>query len=1057
MPAEIGAMPAQEEAVADRVAVDRLVVTAPGLGSESAPVDGDCGRYVEAPPTAQLQPPGELRIFPVREKGLGEHLGAVVGDILERLSPQQERGGGASENPGHAVVGAVIGGAGGAVEMSSRAGDDHPRRVDHRLRLESSSFGAHQLGAESADPSRRGLARQCLEEAAHEIGPRRAVRVEEQDPRCRCFPDAAVGGGGETGVVVFANYHRRERAGMGGGDIGRAVGRGVVHDHHPHRPRLEPCDRPETGGEGVGVVMGHDDNGVWIRLDHAVILAHAGVRHQQALAGRDVQWPAVMQGPDSVLEILIPVLILLPGYSLLPRGYPQRLRLPFVIFTSVVVSSVIGLALMVVGHFNVPLLAALEAPLLLIRVRSRHWPGLGLKDHLAVVFLLALVITFGVLTAGEPFDANGDAGVYTLSALHLSETGRWTWALDEVVPVDVSEELVVYEPPYVRPWREVAPGFVVRGQRVVPQFFPLFPMWGAVFGDWLGIRGVLAANLLGALMMLLGCDALFRLLVGRIWRFAGLAAILLNPVFLVFLKYPSAEVFLAGILAGWLFWMVLFLRRPTARTAVLPAALLALAILVKFFAWAVAGAVIIVLVLLPRRHLGAAMVFPALLMPAAVLDLWLAAPHLENHLGQLMILSGFKLVGIGCGGILLLRVGWSKVARMAPVALGALYLAALVFLWTSAAASHLRDYATLSGRLVVWGAAAGLFWYVWRRRDTWLVFPAFAFALLSLYLFLGSGDSPYYPFAARRYLPVTVPLGALFLAYFARGSARTLRRLLPAARLAAAPIAVLFLAVALLPALWIQRSAVIVRQGAGFLDTLDVLDHVIPPGKMVLATGQAWRYSPYLLLGGKTVFSLDLRSPDALTRIGELVERHPGTLVLTDERRENGVVKTVEETRPSIRITNAPPLSAAPPRGSTFRLFTVERRDKAAPGRIDIGTDDQLLVAGCYAPAQADGRSFRWTGPRARILAGPGSQARFVWKAGGNPQIPLPVSVFVRGIHVGDARLEKDWQTSRWFDFPAGEGPTLIEIRTPTFQPALLGRGHDRRHLGLCIDSVETR
>jgi hypothetical protein len=755
--------------------------------------------------------------------------------------------------------------------------------------------------------------------------------------------------------------------------------------------------------------------------------------------------------------VLIPVLVLLPGYCLLPAGYPRRLRLPFVVFASVVLTSVIGLVLMAVGHFSVPLLAAVEAPLVLVRLRSRRWPGLELKVHLPIIILLAVVVTFAVLTAGEPFDANGDAGVYTISAIHLGETGRWTWMLDEVVPEDVPEELVVYETPYVSPWREVAPGFVVRGRRVVPQFFPLFPMWGAIFGGWLGIRGVLAANLMGALMMLLGCDALFRLLVGRFWRFAGLAAILLNPIFLVFLKYPSAEVFLAGILAGWLVWMVLFLRIPTVRSAVMPAALLALAILVKFFAWAVAGAVVIVLVLMPRRHLRAAVVFLALLTPAFALDAYLAAPHIKNHLGQLMILSGFKLVVMGCGGIVLLRVVWSKLVRIAPVALGGLYVISLVFLWTSAETSHLRDYAVLSGGLVVWGAAAGLCWYVWRRRSTWLVFPAFAFALLSLFLFLGSGDSPYYPFAARRYLPVTVPLGGLFLAYVARGSARIFRGLFPAARPVAAPIFVLMLAAAVLPPLWVQRSAVLVRQGKGFLDTLAELERVIPQGRRVLAMGHAWRYGPYLLLGGEAVFSLDLQSPGALLNIETLLQRHHGTLFLTDEDRKNGVVEVIEEARQGIRTTSRPPLVAAPPRGSKFRLFAVERSDWEVPARIDIGTDDQLLVAGFYAPAQADGRSFRWTGDRARILVGPGGQARFVWKAGGNPRIPLPASVFARGIHVGDARLEKGWQTSRWFDIPAGKGPALIEIQTPTFQPALLGRGRDRRNLGLCIDLVEIR
>ncbi len=179
--------------------------------------------------------------------------------------------------------------------------------------------------------------------------------------------------------------------------------------------------------------------------------------------------------------------------------------------------------------------------------------------------------------------------------------------------------------------------------------------------------------------------------------------------------------------------------------------------------------------------------------------------------------------------------------------------------------------------------------------------------------------------------------------------------------------------------------------------------------------------------------------------------------MLTDERRETGVLEIVDEVRQVIRVTKTPPLNAAPPRGSRFRLFAVERRDGTVPDRLDIGTDDQLLVAGCYSPERVKGRSFRWTGGSARVLVGPGEQVRLVWSRGGNPQKPLPVSVFARGLHVGDASLLEGWQTSRWFGVPNGEGPALIEIRTPTFQPALHGLGDDRRSLGLRLDLVETR
>jgi hypothetical protein len=754
--------------------------------------------------------------------------------------------------------------------------------------------------------------------------------------------------------------------------------------------------------------------------------------------------------------VLIPILVLLPGYALLPVDFPRRLRLPFVLFVSVAVTSVAALLLVAIGQFNVVVLNLLEMPLILLRVRSRRWPNLALSAHSWLLVVAAAVGIFAVMTAGEPFDAHGDAGVYTISALHLEQSGRWTWPLQEVIPADVDRGLVIYRPRLVQPWWEVAPGFIVRGERVVPQFFPLYPVWGAIFATAFGIRGVLAANVLGAFLMLAGLGALARMLLGRRWDGLAVAAVALNPIFLIFLKYPSAEIFLGGLLAGWLVWMVLYLRAPSARSAWLPGVLLALAILTKFFAWAVAGAAMLALLLLRRRHLLSAAGFVAMLVPAFVADLVVATPHLENHLGQLMVLSGFKLVAAASVAIVLLRLIWPKVRRSAPPVFGMLFGAALVVLWFRAEPGHLRAYAALSGSAVVWGAVLGLMISTVRRRSLWLVFPGFVFALLSLYLFLGSGDSPYYPFAARRYLPVTVPLGAFFLAWLGRWCAQRLARV-PALAAPAPAAAVVVAAVVLAPAMWTQRSAVLVRQGAGFLETLAALEAALPLDRPVLATGNAWRYAPHLLLRGEPVFCLDLKRPGVLPRIRDFLARRPETVVLADERRTEGVLETIVERRDLIRTTMSPPLTAAPPRGSTFRLFAVDDPAPPVPGAIDVGSNDHLSVAGVYRAEMSKERSFRWTGNRASAIVGPARQIRFVWSRGANPKNPLWVRVFVAETLVGETSIGDGWVTSPWFDLPEASGHTVVEIRVPIFQPASIGRGHDRRLLGLRLDRIELR
>ena len=96
----------------------------------------------------------------------------------------------------------------------------------------------------------------------NEIRPRRAVRVEEQNPRLGGDGDSAVRGCRKAGVLVLADDGRGQTAGSFFNDLGRSIGGGVVDHHHPHRCWYETLHSRETGGEGLGVVMGDYDHRV---------------------------------------------------------------------------------------------------------------------------------------------------------------------------------------------------------------------------------------------------------------------------------------------------------------------------------------------------------------------------------------------------------------------------------------------------------------------------------------------------------------------------------------------------------------------------------------------------------------------------------------------------------------------------------------------------------------------------------------------------------------------------------------------------------------------------
>jgi len=763
--------------------------------------------------------------------------------------------------------------------------------------------------------------------------------------------------------------------------------------------------------------------------------------------------------------LLVPLLLLGPGYGLLPESFPRRLRLPFVVFVSFGVMSITALGMVFLGCFSVPWLVVFAVGFLVLRLRSGFFPGLNLSKHRVVLLLLTLLAVFAFLTAGEPFDANGDSGVYAIAAQHVIRSGSWTWPLGALVPEGMPLDLVISTPNLVRSWSEIAPGFPVVGGTVSPQFFPLYPLWGAVFGWFFGTRGLLAANLLGVLLLLFGLEALSRLFLRGFLPLLVLLVAVLNPVFLIFLKYPSAEVFLAGILAGWLYWTVLFLRSPAVRNALVPAILISLAMVTKFFAWAVMGVLGVILVMLGTHRWRSSAVFFVAALIAVVTDLVVAAPHIENHFGELGVLVGAKVVVLAAVVLVLGRIVWSRLTNVLGRAAAVTYACVLPGFWFLGRLGNLEAFVILSGALVVMGSTLGLLWFLVRKRSIAVVFPGIVVMLLNIYLFLGSGDSPFYPFAARRFVPLTIPLGAFFVVYFVQNVGREIQWRRPMIRgnlrfrLGVGIVAVMILTSAILMPLWIQRSAVLVRHGNGFLHTLEGIRRILPDGDVVLATGRAWRYAPHLLLGReKSIFCVEIRSPEAMVRAVQFLDANPGALLLGSRSGSKKVLATVEERRSGIETTRTPPLHAGKPREVDFFLTGFDSLQGRPFPALDVGGNDRMLVKGCLPAEKVGNRTFRWTGRIAWFLVPPGKQMKFVWSKGTRPEDLLGVRVTCRGQVVGRVRIgTRGWTESEWFDIPQGAGRALVEIRTRTFEPAQRGEKKDNRKLGLKIDRVVVR
>ncbi len=164
-----------------------------------------------------------------------------------------------------------------------------------------------------------------------------------------------------------------------------------------------------------------------------------------------------------------------------------------------------------------------------------------------------------------------DAGVYVSQAANISVSGKLIF--DDPFLADLDPALIPAflraQPPGNGTDYYLFPGFnVADGQagRIIPDFYPLHPVWQAVAYE---MGGVWAALRMPGLWALLGSLAVYfalRQVVG--WRMAllGLAGMSLNALQVWFARYPVAE-----SLTGFLLWSSLWAlsawldRRPPAK------------------------------------------------------------------------------------------------------------------------------------------------------------------------------------------------------------------------------------------------------------------------------------------------------------------------------------------------------------------------------------------------------------------------------------------------------------------------------------------------------------
>lgn len=588
----------------------------------------------------------------------------------------------------------------------------------------------------------------------------------------------------------------------------------------------------------------------------------------------------------------------------------------------------VALLLAEVGSFSLVLLGLLWALLvggLLVAGRWRwgQWPwqrpiawvapestpllpwGLPARAEgplLALWLMAALALFF---RPHEFLIGGADAGVYVNIAANVATTGALL--IDDATLATLDSRLY---PALLRPLPpgEAAPYYLLPGfyvpaspaGRIVPQFYPLHPVWQAVAHAAGGLRAALLAT---PLWGLLGSLALY-LTARRLWGWPvallALAGLTTNALQLWFARYPTTEMLTQYLIWTGLWAFIGWLRdEPPAR---LWAALAGLA-------W---GAVFLVRIdtyfLLAFPVLG--WLWRAATGRASRGDGWLFLPLLAlavHSVAHGVLFSGpyffnlarYAVVKLGALlplalsgallGVLLLwrwRRGWRpRLARahwQRPARLGGVLLVLLLALFgwfirpaigatlvgvdwyggneiTVADRENLLRLGWYLTPLGIWAAVAGICLLIWRGGRAVLAFLGVGLLFALLYLWQLQAN-PHQVYVMRRYVPVVVPFflasGAYALVWAASQRTPWLRGAAIAATL-----------------LWLGGGAWAARDFVGQVDHRGVAPQVaalsarFEPGAILIfndpaAVGQGdFLGTPLRFLHGHTVFTL--RDPAA--------------------------------------------------------------------------------------------------------------------------------------------------------------------------------------------------
>jgi hypothetical protein len=807
--------------------------------------------------------------------------------------------------------------------------------------------------------------------------------------------------------------------------------------------------------------------------------------------------PALLAGLVLFVVPGLLVLAVLPARDRDALAWDERAFLAVAV--SLMAASWVGLVLAEAGRFSLVgaaiLVAVVSAGVALWRRRSLVWP-LVLPRRWREAAPAAAVLAVACLLQARPTEyllGGRDPGTYIAAMAMIGRTGGIAYTDPTVLSIPAEDLELFYRHPDGREysWGRFMGFPLERPQtgRVVPEFFHLFPAFGAYLFQAMGVKGALAAPPVFGILGTLAVFLALRRVLGGPPALLGALLLAVNVVQVWFGRYPVTEtasqllIFL-GLLCVW-HWE----ERGSAAFAALAGTALGLSLLVRIDSVLLFAPVAAYLLLrwarrdLPWRE-GWAFLTPLSLLAfhafvhAAVWSrkylLEVATRPYWNQpawvwLAGALALGGVALLVHARGPRLVRRLGERqdslKTGVVAAIAAATLYLyfiRPLLSAWAGGdgnragsaladpspllalgfrqlAAHDAQSFLRLGWFLTPLGlglAVLGLMLAVWQWRRRYLLPVLVTFAFGGFYFYKIRIYNDYF-FALRRFVPVVVPMALGFAAFALwRLAARGGWRRAAAAALAAALFA-MFLA-----RTWPLVDHVDWRHSVRFVG--DVARRFGPQDVVVFEQQASIHLLslPLWAVHGVNVLELARFNPDP-ERVNHLIRAWRTRwrnvyFVYTYRTDLCGVfLQHVEEkdfgTAEWERAWGRPPEGPSP---RSFR-FTVARavlpEELQVPplDEVDIGGSDDFQVSGFY---DKEG-GYRWTGRCGSVYlpaARGGGTVEVTASAGPSRPRALPpavVAVSLAGVPLGEFTPGPGW-TTRTFALPAElpPGPPVLRL-----------------------------